>query len=120
AGGARGGAPPPRGRRLRPSRAGGGGGPPPAPPRGCPSPPMARLIPAALLPNSPFSYTGRLTASIGLALLLLPVPVRLVIDDLMGAFTQTGTSIVDIGSLVGQLGGWVVLALAAAGLWGAR
>ena len=83
-------------------------------------PVLARLISAALLPNTPYSQTARLTASIGLALLLLPVPVRLLIDDLMSAFTGTGTAIVDIGGLIGQLAGEVVLALAAVGLWVAR
>jgi hypothetical protein len=83
-------------------------------------PALARPITRTLLPNAPWSHTARLSASIALALLLLPVPVRLVINDMMDAFTGTGKPLVDEGALVAQLVGEVALAAAAVGLWVAR
>jgi len=83
-------------------------------------PAMARLVSRAFFARSPYSYTARLSASIALALLLLPVPIRLLIDDIMGAAANTGRPLVDIGSLVAQLVGEVLLAVGAVGLWVAR
>jgi hypothetical protein len=83
-------------------------------------PQLARLITRALLPRSTWSYTARLSASIALALLLLPVPIRLLITDLMDVFNGTGQPLVDTGALVSQLVGEVLLAAAAVGLWVAR
>jgi len=83
-------------------------------------PALARPITRTLLPNAPWSHTARLSASIALALLLLPVPVRLVINDMMDVFTGTGKPLVDEGALVAQLVGEVALAAAAVGLWVAR
>ena len=83
-------------------------------------PALARPITSAILPRSPWSQTARLAAAIALALLLLPVPVRLLIDDMMDLFSGTGRPLVDVGSLVAQLVGEAALAAAAVGLWVAR
>ena len=83
-------------------------------------PALARPITTALLPHASWSHTARLSATIALALLLFPVPVRLVIDDMIDFITSTGRPIVDVGSLVSQLAGEVALAVAAVGLWVAR
>ena len=83
-------------------------------------PALARPITSAVLPRATWSHTARLAASIALALLLLPVPVRLLINDVMELFTTTGKPLVDMGALVAQLVGEVALAAAAVGLWVAR
>jgi hypothetical protein len=83
-------------------------------------PALARPITNTVLPRAPWSHTARLSASIALALLLLPVPVRLLIGDMMDLFAGSGRPLVDVGSLVAQLVGEVALATAAAGLWVAR
>ena len=83
-------------------------------------PALARPITRAVLPHAPWSHTARLSASIALALLLLPVPVRLLIADMMDMFTGTGRPLVDAGALVAQLVGEVALAAAAVGLWVTR
>ena len=83
-------------------------------------PALARPITRAVLPNAPWSHTARLSAAIALALLLLPVPVRLLIGDMMDVLTTTGKPLVDVGALVAQLVGEVALAAAAVGLWVAR
>ncbi len=82
--------------------------------------PVAQLVANALLRGTPPSFTARLTASIALVLLLLPVPIRLMFDEFMTALTSSGRPLVDIGGLVAQLAGEVVFALAAVGLWVAR
>ena len=83
-------------------------------------PAMARLVASAFLARSPATYTARLTASIALALLLLPVPMRLLIDQLLEFASGSGRPLVDVGALVTQLAGEVLLALGAVGLWVAR
>src|SRR5262249_32596024 len=83
-------------------------------------PPLARLVARLVLPRASASFTARLTAPIALALLLLPVPVRLLIEDLLSAASGTGKPLVDIGALVSQLAGEVRLAAGAVGLWVAR
>src|SRR5215471_13873883 len=83
-------------------------------------PALARPIARAVLPHATWSHTARLSASIALALLLLPVPIRLLINDMMDMFTGTGKSLVDVGALIAQLVGEVALAAAAVGLWVAR
>ena len=83
-------------------------------------PALARPITSTLLPRASWSHTARVSAGIALALLLLPVPIRLLIDDMMDLFRTTGRPLVDVGSLVSQLAGEVALAAAAVGLWVAR
>ena len=83
-------------------------------------PAVARLVARVVLPRSPDSFTARLTAPIALALLLLPVPARLLIGDLLSFATGTGRPLVDVGALVAQLAGEVLLACGAVGLWVAR
>jgi hypothetical protein len=83
-------------------------------------PDVSRLVARAFFARSAPSYTARLTASIALALLLLPVPMRLLIDELLTFAGGPGRPLVDVGSLVGQLVGEVVMALGAVGLWVAR
>jgi membrane protease YdiL (CAAX protease family) len=65
-------------------------------------------------------HTARLTASIALVLLLLPVPFQLLLDDLMSAARSSGKPLAEVGGLVGQLVGEVAFALAAVGLWVGR
>ena len=65
-------------------------------------------------------HTARLTASLALVVLLLPVPFQLMIGELMKAATASGQPLADIGGLVGQLVGEIVFALAAVGLWVGR
>ena len=83
-------------------------------------PALARPITRAVLPNAPWSHTARLSASIALALLLLPVPVRLLINDMLDMVQGTGKPLVDAGALVAQLVGEIALAAAAVGLWVTR
>lgn len=83
-------------------------------------PALARPITNAILPHAPWSHTARLSAAIALALLLLPVPARLLIDDLMDQLSGSGRPLVDVRSLITQLVGEVALAAAAVGLWLAR
>jgi hypothetical protein len=83
-------------------------------------PALARPITRSLFPYAAWSNTTRLSASIALGLLLLPVPARLVMDEMIDLFTSTGRPLVDVGSLVSQLVGEVALAAAAVGLWVAR
>jgi hypothetical protein len=81
-------------------------------------PALARPITQSLLPYATWSYTARLSASIALALLLLPVPMRLVIDEMIDLLS--GQPLVDVGGLVSGLVGEVAFAAAAIGLWVAR
>ena len=83
-------------------------------------PALARPITRSLLPYASWSHTARLSASIALAVLLLPVPVRLMFDEMIDYFTTTGRPLVDVGTLVSQLVGEAALAVAAVGLWVAR
>jgi hypothetical protein len=83
-------------------------------------PALARPITSTVLPRAQWSHTARLAASIALALLLLPVPVRLLITDMMSVFTSAGKPLVDVAALVAQLVGEVALAAAAVGLWVTR
>jgi len=83
-------------------------------------PALARPITRSLLPYASWSHTARLSASIALAVLLLPVPVRLMIDEMIDYFTSTGRPLVDVGALVSGLVGETALAVAAVGLWVAR
>src|SRR5262245_36242995 len=71
-------------------------------------PPIARLVTLAVLPRAPWWHTARLSATIALGLLLLPVPIRLLINDLMDVFAVTGQPLVDTASLVSQLIGEVL------------
>jgi membrane protease YdiL (CAAX protease family) len=72
------------------------------------------------IPGPNPGYTDRLTASVALVLLLIPVPFQLMSDDLMGIVKGSGQPLADVGSLVAQLLGEVVFALSAVGLWVGR
>src|SRR5205823_9986149 len=65
-------------------------------------------------------HTDRLTASVALALLLVPVPFQLLSEELMALVKASGRPLADVGSLVAQLLGEVVFALSAVGLWVGR
>jgi hypothetical protein len=79
-------------------------------------PPLARIVASAFFGRGPGSHTGRLAASLAVGVLLLPLPIRLVFDELLPMFRSTGRPLVEIGALVGQLAGEVGIALAAVGL----
>ena len=83
-------------------------------------PALAQPITRSLLPRAGWSHTARMAATVALAILLLPVPIRLVIDDMMDMFTTSGRPLLEAGSLVSQLVGEVALAVAAVGLWVTR
>jgi hypothetical protein len=83
-------------------------------------PALARPITRTLLPHASWSHTARVSATIALGLLLLPVPVRLLIADMMEVFTSGARPLVEASTLVSQLLGEVALAVAAVGLWVAR
>ena len=83
-------------------------------------PPIALAVARAFMPGPHIGHTARLTASLAVVLLLVPVPFQLLIDDLMGVVKDSGRPVADVGSLVGQLIGEVVFALAAVGLWVGR
>lgn len=65
--------------------------------------------------TGPVGRTRRLTARIVVIALLMPVPVRIVMPDLMNALKDSGTPIADPGGLVAQLAGEIALALAGVG-----
>ena len=74
---------------------------------------LARVV----VPHSPATHTARLTASLALLVLMLPVPFRLLAVEFLAQFTEGGRPLVEMGSLFAQLAGEVVFALAAVGLW---
>jgi len=83
-------------------------------------PPLSRQLTRAFVPERVPGYTARLAASIAIVLLLLPVPFQLLSTDLLDLLRPAGKSLVDTGTLLGQLVGEVVLALGAIGLWVSR
>ena len=83
-------------------------------------PPAAQSLARAFMRGPRPGHTDQLTASLALVLLLIPVPFQLLSDDLMSIVKNSGRPMVDVGSLVGQLLGEIVFALAAVGLWVGR
>jgi membrane protease YdiL (CAAX protease family) len=83
-------------------------------------PSMAHALARAFTRGPNPGHTERLTATLALVLLLIPVPFQLLSDDLMGIVKGSGRPLADVGSLVAQLFGEVVFALSAVGLWVAR
>ena len=83
-------------------------------------PPVARLFAATLVRPPAATYTARLTASLAMIALLLPVPMRLVFDQILPLFSNPDRALVDVTGLIGQLAGEVLFALAAVGLWVSR
>lgn len=83
-------------------------------------PPVSRLAARILTPYAPASHVARLTATLALFVLLLPVPVRLLVNDLGGLFPEGDQPLVESGGLVIQLIGELAIALAAVGLWLSR
>lgn len=83
-------------------------------------PPVVRLVSGGLMPREEPGHTARLTASLAVVLLLLPVPARLLIGDLMGVVAGSGKPLVDVSGLAVQLAGEVLFALAAVRLWVGR
>jgi len=79
-------------------------------------PPIQQQL-ARTFMSGPFpGHTARLTASIALIVLLLPVPATLILPDLLDLTRQTATPLVEVSALVGQLVGELVFACAAVGL----
>jgi hypothetical protein len=72
------------------------------------------------VPRSTGPHTARLTASLAVAVLLLPVPVRLLFDEFGRLITESGRPLIEVGGLLSQLVGELAIALAAVGLWVAR
>jgi membrane protease YdiL (CAAX protease family) len=83
-------------------------------------PTLSQQLARAFIRGPNPGHTDRLTASIALVLLLIPVPFQLLSDDLMGIIKGSGQPLADVGSLVAQLIGEVVFALSAVGLWVGR
>ena len=83
-------------------------------------PPTAQLLARAFIRGQRPGHTDRLSAALALSLLLIPVPFQLLSDDLMSMVKNSGRPMADVGSLVGQLFGEIVFALAAVGLWVGR
>ncbi|HEY6194819.1 MAG TPA: CPBP family intramembrane glutamic endopeptidase [Candidatus Eisenbacteria bacterium] len=83
-------------------------------------PPFARALARTFVSGSRPGHTDRLTASVALVLLLVPVPFQLLSEELMGIAKGSGRPLADVGSLVTQLLGEVVFALSAVGLWVGR
>jgi membrane protease YdiL (CAAX protease family) len=83
-------------------------------------PSVARQLARAFVRGANPGHTDRLTASLALVLLLIPVPFELLSDDLMSIVKGNGSPLADVGTLVAQLIGEVVFALSAVGLWVGR
>lgn len=83
-------------------------------------PALNQVLARAFMRGPSPGHTARLTSSVALVLLLLPVPCQLLIGELMKNMSSAGQPLVEIGALVGQLVGEVVFALAAVGLWVGR
>ena len=74
-------------------------------------PPVAQQLAHAFMRGGAPGYTERLTGAIALVLMLLPVPIGLLSENLLGLLKGSGRPIADVGSLAGQLVGEVVFAL---------
>lgn len=86
-------------------------------------PPLLQVLARTFLRSTDparVGHTARLTATIAVTVLLLPVPFTLLIDELMSAVRTNGQPLAEVGGLVGQLIGMVVFAFAAVGLWVGR
>lgn len=83
-------------------------------------PPVVQLFTAVIVRPPRHSYTARLTASLAMIALLLPVPVQLVFDEFLPLFSAADRVLVDVPGLVGQLVGELLFAFAAVGLWLSR
>jgi len=82
-------------------------------------PRVSRAV-AVRLMGPPPTHSAQLAASFAVLALMLPVPVRLLFDDFMGALTKTGQPLVDPTGLLVQLACELLFAAAAVGLWVAR
>lgn len=83
-------------------------------------PPIAQQLARAFMRGGTPGHTDRLTASMALVILLLPVPMALLGEEVMGLLQGNGHPLASIGELAGQLVGEVVFALSAVGLWVGR
>lgn len=83
-------------------------------------PPVAQVLANALMPREQPGHTTRLTATLALVLLLLPVPARLLMPDFLRYLRESGQPLVDAGGLSVQLLGEVMFAFAAVRLWVGR
>ncbi len=83
-------------------------------------PVMNQILARTFMPGPAPGHTARLTASVALVILLLPVPFQWLFDPIMKAAMSTGQPLAEVGVLVGQLVGEVLFALAAVGLWVGR
>jgi hypothetical protein len=83
-------------------------------------PPVSQWFASLLVKPPANSHTARLTASIAMMALLLPVPARLLFGEMMEVISGDGQPLLSLGGLISQLAGEVAIALAAVGLWVSR
>ncbi len=79
-------------------------------------PPIQQQL-ARTFMSGPFpGHTARLTATMALVVLLLPVPAALLMSDLVGLTQRSPAPLIEVPGLVGQLVGMVTFSFAAVGL----
>ncbi|HTR97134.1 MAG TPA: CPBP family intramembrane glutamic endopeptidase [Candidatus Acidoferrales bacterium] len=78
--------------------------------------PCADAVMRAFFRGTP-GRTRRLTARLVVMALLLPVPARILFPSMLSAVQQSGTSLVDVSTLLSQMTGEIALALAGVGLF---
>lgn len=83
-------------------------------------PPISQWFASRFVRPPAHTYTARLTATIAVIVLLLPVPMRLVIDDMMDTIVNADRALITMPGLIGQLAGELALAFAGVGLWVSR
>lgn len=83
-------------------------------------PPISQWFASMFVRPPAHTYTARLTATIAVITLMLPVPMRLVVDNVMDAIVSADRALITTSGLVGQLAGEIALAFAGVGLWVSR
>jgi len=78
--------------------------------------PCADAVMRVLFRGTP-GRTRRLTARLVVLAVLLPVPARILFPAMLDSIRESGTSLVDTGTLLSQLAGEIALALAGVGLF---
>ena len=83
-------------------------------------PPVAQAWASLLVRPPARTYTARLTSTMALMVMLLPVPMRLLSEQWIRAIESSAKAVLTASGLLGQLAGEVALALGAVGLWVSR
>ena len=83
-------------------------------------PPVAQAWASLLVRPPARTYTARLTSTMALMVMLLPVPMRLLSEQWISAIESSAKAVLTASGLLGQLAGEVALALGAVGLWVSR